>query len=157
MRCGCDHRCSRGLGHTRRWALPAQAFTSRPAHLGQIPPRPPADQDSVGGGGRDDGGQLQLCWHRLWLLPQRRKWAACGHGAKVLEGGWGSNQFLCPRSVSAHSGVAGLWRLGGKQGTSPRAVCTLSKAWAQGEICPSEVFPEAHFPWAAQEVVSEWD
>lgn len=25
--------------------------------------------------------------HRLWLLPQGRKWGACGHGAKVWVGG----------------------------------------------------------------------
>lgn len=60
-------------------------------------------------------------------------------------------------SMPGGSGVAGLWRLGGKQAASPRAVCVLAKAWARGEACPSEVFPETHFPWAAQEVVSEWD
>lgn len=60
-------------------------------------------------------------------------------------------------SMPGGSGVAGLWQLGGKQGTFPRVLCAFSKAWAQGEACPSEVFPEAHFPWAAQEVVSEWD
>lgn len=98
---------------------------------------PQADQGlALGGGGINVGeGPCQLCWHCLWLLPQRRKWAACGHGAKVPTGGWeilSAPQFPAV-SMSGTRGVAGPWRLGGRQGTSPGAVCALSKAWAQGE------------------------
>lgn len=72
---------------------------------------------------------------RLWLLPQRRKWAVCGHGPKVLTGGWAVLSACLSPAVSTPGtrGVAGPRGLGGRQETSPGAVCALSTAWAQGE------------------------
>lgn len=59
------------------------------------PPGCPGLGMGVGWGGKDDGGTSAVLAPFV-AAAARRKWAACGHGAKVLEGGWGSNQFLCP-------------------------------------------------------------
>lgn len=67
-----------------------QAFMRYPAQLAQSSRLIRAWQWSWSKGVGE--GPCQLCWHRLWLLPQRRKWAACGHWATVLTG-WGGG---CP-------------------------------------------------------------
>lgn len=97
-------------------------------------------------------GPCQLCRHRLWLLPQRRKWAACGHWATVLTG-WGAGGVpplfgvRCACLVEVEGGNAErVLLLGG--------LCTFQGLGARGEARLSEVFPEAHFLWAAQDVVS---
>lgn len=93
--------------------------------------------------------------HRLWLLPQR-KWAACGHGAKVLAGGWGSCQLLCSPQLPC---LVEVELLGSRDWETGRVLLSVHfpRPGPRGEACSFEAFPEAHFLWAAQEVVSEWD
>lgn len=104
-------------------------------------------------------GPCQLCCTCLWLLPQRRKWAACGHRAKVLTGQWGSYQLFSPLSLSTLVEVELL----GSEDWKAESVLLLGQSVhfprprLGGEACLSAVFPEVHFLWAAQEVVSEWD
>lgn len=76
----------------------------------------------------------------------------CGHGPKVT-GGWAFYQLVCPPGIHAwYTGAGpGDWQAG--WGLLQGSLCTF-KAEPKGS---SEVFPEAHFLWAAQEVVLKWD
>ena len=97
----------------------------------------------------------QLCC--LWPLPQRRKWAVCGRGPKVLTGGGRSCQLVCPlqcpRLVHVELLGPGDWEAGRR--LLPGQSVHFPRPGPKQK--PSEVFPEAHFLLAAQEVVLKWD
>lgn len=68
-----------------------------------------------------------------------------GHGAHRLGGGGCPTALQCP---SVHAWWK--WRAGMQKG----GLCTFQGLGPRGEACLSEVFPEAHFLRAAQDVVS---
>lgn len=128
----------------------AQAFTSYPAQLAQSSRLIRAWQWSWSKGVGE--GPCQLYQHRLWLLPQRRKWAACGHWATVLTG-WGGGVPLFFR-VPQRACLVEVEGRNAERVLLVGGLCTFQGLGPRGEARLSERFPEAHFLWAAQDVVS---
>lgn len=97
----------------------------------------------------------QLCWYSLWWLPQRRKWAAFGHGPRCCQvDGHPVSHSPCPCLVAMGKLGSGLGR---PAGASPGAAEHFPGPVPKGKGHPAQAFPEPHFLWAAQEVVAEWD
>lgn len=75
-----------------------------------------------------------------------------GHGAKVTIGQW-DLQLPYPDTMPGESGTAALW----SQLGIFLLGSTLHDLGPEKRPSWSKMFSDTHFPWAAQEVVSEWD